>query len=171
MKFREPTREERTRLNRALDTWGVFEFFKDKVVVITEVTPNKVCLISAGIGPILSKFEPEYAGLVIGELQKVFTPSMQGADLFARHSKKDHHYIAVNENAEQLILYGRDVMGDSIIHASDALDENQLVIIMNSRKEAIGVGRTRFAGKSITQMGRITVTTLADAGSYFRDEG
>ena len=171
MNIREPTREERTKLNRALDSWGVFEFFKDKTVMIAEGTPNKVCLISEHISPIVLKHNPEYAGLVIGELQKVFTPSVQGADIFARHSKKAQNYIAVNENAEQLVLYGRDVMGDSITLASDQLDENQPVIIMNSRKEGIGVGRTRFAGKSITQKGRITVTTVADAGSYLRDEG
>ncbi|MGI0037716.1 MAG: PUA domain-containing protein [Nitrososphaera sp.] len=171
MKFRELTRDERTTLYRALDRWGVFEFFNDKAVVIAEGTPKKVCLISADIKPIVSKFEPEYAGLEIGELQKGFTPGVQGADLFARHAKNNQFYVAVNENAEQLVLYGRDVMGDSITLASESLDENQLVIIMNARKEAIGVGRTRFAGKSILQKGRITVTTIADAGSYLRDEG
>lgn len=171
MKFREPTRQERTTLNRALDRWGVFEFFEGKTLVIAEDTPNKVCFVSEGLRPMLSALEPEYAGLVIGELQKVFTPTVQGADLFARHSKKDQYYVAVGENAEQLVLYGRDVMGDSVIRASDALGENQLVIILNSRNEAIGVGRTRFAGKSITLKGRITITTAADAGSYLRDEG
>ena len=171
LKFRELTREELTTLNRALDKWGVFEFFKDKAVVIAEGTPKKVCLISADIRHILLKFEPEYAGLVIGELQKGFAPSLQGADVFASKTKSTKYYLTVNENAVQLVLYGRDLMGDSITLASEELDENQLVIILNPRKEAIGVGRTRFAGKSITQKGRITVTTLADAGSYLRDEG
>jgi predicted RNA-binding protein (TIGR00451 family) len=77
----------------------------------------------------------------------------------------------VNENAEKLVLYGRDIMGDSIVSASEALDENELVIITNEKREAIGVGRTRFAGKSILAKGRITITTLADAGQYLRDEG
>jgi ribosome biogenesis protein Nip4 len=62
-------------------------------------------------------------------------------------------------------------MGDSIASVSDGLDENELVILLNGKREAIGVGRTRFAGKSILQKGRITVTTLADAGQYLRDEG
>ena len=69
------------------------------------------------------------------------------------------------------VLYGRDVMGDSISLASDKLDENELVIILNSKQEAIGIGRTRFAGKSIFQKGRITITTLVDAGLYLRNEG
>ena len=76
----------------------------------------------------------------------------------------------VGDNAEKLVLYGRDVMGDSIIEAAPDLDENELVIMTNLRDEAIGIGRTRFAGKSLLQEGRITITTLADAGRYLRDE-
>jgi ribosome biogenesis protein Nip4 len=68
-------------------------------------------------------------------------------------------------------LYGRDVMGESILEASGILGENELVIILNTRFEAIGVGRTRFAGRSLLQKGRITVTTLMDAGYYLREEG
>jgi len=50
------------------------------------------------------------------------------------------------------------------------LDENELVIILNSRLEAIGIGRTRFAGKSLLNKGKITITTVSDAGYYLRDE-
>jgi ribosome biogenesis protein Nip4 len=96
---------------------------------------------------------------------------MAGADLFARCGKRNAFYITVNEKAEKLVLYGRDVMGDSILEASDMLDENELVIILNSRLEAIGIGRTRFAGKSLLQKGRATVTTVVDAGYYLREEG
>ena len=83
------------------------------------------------------------------ELKKQFSPSVAGADLFARCVKRNKFYVTVNENAEKLVLYGRDVMGESIADASDTLDENELVIILNSRHEAIGVGRTRFAGKAL----------------------
>lgn len=171
LKFRELTREERTLVNRGLDHWGVFEFFSDKTVIVADDKTKKICLISAGLKPLVSKFDPDYGGLEIGELKKGFTPTMPGADLFARHSNKNEFYVTVNENAEKLVLYGRDVMGDSITLASESLDENQLVIILNNRQEAIGLGRTRFAGKSIFQKGRITITTVADAGQYLRDEG
>jgi predicted RNA-binding protein (TIGR00451 family) len=169
--LRLPTREERTRLKRAFDIWGVFDLFRDKTILISEEIPRKVCVLPPDAVEMALKCELTHAGLVIGELQKVFTPSMAGADLFARHAKKTDNYVKVGDNAEQLVLYGRDVMGDSITAASDALDENQLVIILNGNDEAIGVGRTRFAGKSLLTQGRITVTTLADAGQYLRDEG
>jgi ribosome biogenesis protein Nip4 len=77
----------------------------------------------------------------------------------------------VSEKAENLVLYGRDVMGESIVAASNALDENELVIVLNTGFEAIAVGRTRFEGTLLFQKGRVTVSTIADAGYYLREEG
>ncbi len=173
MKHREPTRQEMTLINRALDRWGVFEFFRDKIILLAEEEgqSTKVCLLPANLEPLLENLEPYFAGLAIGELKKQFTPTMPGADLFARVTNSGRFYITVSENAEKLVLYGRDIMGDSIISASDDLDENELVILLNDKRNAIGVGRTRFAGKSLFQKERITVTTLLDAGLYLREEG
>jgi predicted RNA-binding protein (TIGR00451 family) len=171
LKFRDLTKEERTAMNRAFDRWGVFDFFKDKILLIAENTSKSVCLLTTELYPVALRLGPEHAGLTLGILRKGFTPSMAGADIFARQATRKDRYVTVNENAEQLVLYGRDVMGDSITSASDSLDENELVIIVNGLQEAIGIGRTRFAGKGILQRGRITVTTVADAGKYLRDEG
>jgi predicted RNA-binding protein (TIGR00451 family) len=157
-------------INRALDRWGTFEFFKGRTLMIKENGGRTVCLVPSGLEPIM-QMQPYLAGLAIGELKKQFTPSVAGADLFARCGKRNKFYVTVNENAEKLVLYGRDVMGESIADASDTLDENELVIILNGRHEPIGVGRTRFAGKALLQKGKITVTTVSDAGYYLRDEG
>ncbi len=116
--------------------------------------------------------DPYSAGLAIGELKKQFLPSIAGADLFARYAeRKNKYYIMVSDQAEKLVLYGRDIMGESIVEASDALGQNELVIVLNTAFEAIAVGRTRFAGKSLFQKGRVTVSTIADAGYYLREEG
>jgi ribosome biogenesis protein Nip4 len=170
---RQPTREERTQINRALDRWGAFEFFKHKLIIIQEVgTKTKlVCLVTAGIERAVQVMDPYSAGLAIGELKKQFIPSIAGADLFARYGKRNKYYIIVGDQAEKLVLYGRDIMGESIVEASDALDENELVIVLNKALEAIAVGKTRFAGRSLFQKSRVTVTTIADAGYYLREEG
>ena len=157
-------------ISRALDTWGAFEFFKDRTLMVRENGKKTVCLVPSELEAV-APMHPYIMGLAIGELKKQFVPSMAGADLFARSGNRNEFYITVNENAEKLILYGRDVMGESILEASDMLGENELVIILNSRLEAIGIGRTRFAGRSLLQKGRITVTTLMDAGYYLREEG
>ncbi len=171
---RQPSKKERTRINRALNRWGAFEFFEHKPIMIQEVGTKKVvCLVSYDIEKAMYVKEHLYsAGLAIGELKKQFTPSIAGADLFTRYGKRDNkYYIMVSEKAESLVLYGRDVMGESIVAASDSLDENDLVIVLNTAFETIAVGRTRFAGRSLFQKGRVTVSTIADAGYYLREEG
>ncbi len=171
-----PTKEERTQINRALDRWGTFEFFKHKSLIIREIGTKKnkvVCLVTDGIEKVVQVMDPYSAGLAIGELKKQFLPSIAGADLFARYRerKNNKYYIMVGDQAEKLVLYGRDIMGESIVEASDDLDENELVIVLNTASEAIAVGRTRFASRSLFQKGRVTVSTIADAGYYLREEG
>ena len=138
--------------------------------MIQENASKIVCVMPAEL-EVIARMQPYHMGLAIGELKKQFVPSMAGADLFARSGKRNEFYIILNENAEKLVLYGRDIMGESIVDASDTLNENELVILLNSRLEALGIGRTRFAGRSILQKGKVTVTTLNDAGYYLREEG
>jgi 60S ribosome subunit biogenesis protein NIP7 len=170
-----PARAERTQINRALDRWGAFEFFKDKAFLIEKDGKKKVvvCLVTDRVEEVMMIHTTNLyrSGLAIGELKKQFIPSIAGADLFARYGERNKFYIAVSEKAENLLLYGRDIMGESIIEASDALHENELVIVLNKWFEAIAVGRTRFAGRSLFQKGRVTVTNIFDAGYYLREEG
>lgn len=168
MTFRDLDRQERTLLHRALDRWGAFDALKDAAFL---TDGKRVCLVSKELAGIVAKVQPDECGLVIGELGKQFSPTIAGAGLFARLSGLGKYYVSVGDSAEQLVLYGRDVMGESVIEASSELGENEQVIITNRNGEAIGIGRTRFSGKSLRQKGRITITTLVDAGSYLRDEG
>src|SRR5919199_1232078 len=130
--MREPSRPERTEINRALDRWGAFGFFKDKSLLIQVVDNKKiVCLVTDELENTVLRMmiDPYSAGLAIGELKKQFMPSIAGADLFARYGKKNKFYVIVNQKAENLVAYGRDIMGDSILDASDSLQENELVIV------------------------------------------
>jgi 60S ribosome subunit biogenesis protein NIP7 len=170
-----PARAERTQINRVLDRWGAFEFFKDKALLIEKDGKKKVvvCLVTDRVEEMMMIHTTNLykSGLAIGELKKQFIPSIAGADLFARYGERNKFYIIVSEKAENLLLYGRDIMGESIIEASDALRENELVIVLNKWFEAIAVGRTRFAGRSLFQKGRVTITNISDAGYYLREEG
>ena len=55
--------------------------------------------------------------------------------------------MIVNENSENLILYGRDVLGQSIIKTSEMIRENEIVILLNTRNEPLGVGRTKVSAE------------------------
>ena len=175
MKFRNPDKNERTRINRALDRWGAFEFFKDKSLLVTQKDDTKkvlVWLVSNTIEKLMIPMTHSYSlGLAIGELRKEFVPTIAGADLFARYGKRNKFYVVLNEKAEKLVLYGRDIMGESVVEASTALAENDLVILLNSSFDALGIGRTRFSGNSLLDKGRVTFTTVTDAGYYLREEG
>ena len=175
MKFRNPDKNERTRINRALDRWGAFEFFKDKSLLVTQKDDTKkvlVWLVSNAIEKLRIPMTHSYSlGLAIGELRKEFVPTIAGADLFARYGKRNKFYVVLNEKAEKLVLYGRDIMGESVVEASTALAENELVILLNSSFDALGIGRTRFSGNSLLDKGRVTFTTITDAGYYLREEG
>ena len=175
MKFRNPDKNERTRINRALDRWGAFEFFKDKSLLVTQKDDTKkvlVWLVSNTIEKLMIPMTHSYSlGLAIGELRKEFVPTIAGADLFARYGKRNKFYVVLNEKAEKLVLYGRDIMGESVVEASTALAENDLVILLNSSFDALGIGRTRFSGNSLLDKGRVTFTTITDAGYYLREEG
>jgi ribosome biogenesis protein Nip4 len=175
LKFRNPDKNERTRINRALDRWGAFEFFKDKSLLVTQKDDTKkvlVWLVSNTIEKLMIPMTHSYSlGLAIGELRKEFVPTIAGADLFARYGKRNKFYVVLNEKAEKLVLYGRDIMGESVVEASTALAENDLVILLNSSFDALGIGRTRFSGNSLLDKGRVTFTTITDAGYYLREEG
>jgi ribosome biogenesis protein Nip4 len=171
MKLREPTRQEKTALNRSFDKWGVYDFFLDKQVMVTEGDTRLVCLVSPMLGQLAQSPSSLQTGLVLGELKKNFSPTMAAASLFASRTTNRQCYVKVNGQAEQLVLYGRDVMGNSVLDSSETLQENELVIIVNSRNDAIGIGRTRYAGNSLRQPDKVTISTVADAGLYLRDEG
>lgn len=171
--YRKPTRQELTTLKRAFDKWGVFEFFKDKSILIKEIktlTIREVHFLSNEIEKIALLEQPSYAGLMIGELKKHFSLSMQGADLVSKISKQ-FPYIIVNETAEKSILYGKNVYSRSIISTSSILNENEVVIILNQKHEAIAIGKTRFGDNLLLQNDKIAVTTMIDAGFYLRSEG
>ena len=171
--MREPNRKERTQINRAFDRWGVFEFFQDKSLLIQMTRKERVvCLVTNELKNVMQiMVHPYVAGLPIAEIKKQFIPSMAGAELFARYGKRNKFYIVINDRAEQLVLYGRDIMGESIIQASELLDQNELVILLNRKLHAISIGRTRFPGGLLFQRGKVTISNVADAGYYLREEG
>jgi ribosome biogenesis protein Nip4 len=110
------------------------------------------------------------SGLFLGSIKlKKFYPSFPFL-YFVSKFGINYPYILLNDKAEILFLYGRDVLGDSIIGFSSELKENCLVIILNKNKEPLGIGRTRFSDNTINEKGKITVSNLMDLGVYHRNE-
>ena len=175
--FRESNKDELTIFKRESNRWGLFSFFKDKLIMVKEESGrvgrqnNKLLFL---ITPNMEKFtcypSAFASGVFLGSLKnKKFYLSLSFVFLVSEFGN-NYPYIVVNDKAEKLVLYGRDVMGHSIIEFSPELEENLLVIIFNKDKEPLGIGRTRFSNSLIQQKGKITVSTLMDLGAYLREE-
>jgi len=113
------------------------------------------------------KDDPYLVGIKLGEMRKQVSLDLEGAQIFAQNTSKKR--IVVTDQAEALVLYGRDVFGQSITRHTDDFSENEIVLITNRHGDAIGIGRTRFSAYRIQKQG-VTVTNIADRGWYLREE-
>ena len=170
--IREVTREETTIIRKEFNKWGIFNYLNDKVFALKEC---KDSVKSIFIIPLVLKkliFNPYscYGGLQIGTVQKKkFIPSITFFDIVAKYSN-NFLYVIVDCNGEKLILYGRDIFGNSILYASEDIEENSIILILNKSKELLGIGRARFHTTKIKENGKVTITTLLDIGTYLRSE-
>lgn len=170
--FREPTREENTIMRREFNRWGIFNYIKEKIFVIKDSQNNnkELFVIPLNLKNFIYCPYSCYGGLPIGILQKKkFLPSITFFGIVAKYGNS-FLYVIVDCNAEKLILYGKDIFGDSIIFASPDIQENSLILILNKSKEFLGIGRSRFEATRIKDNGKVTVNTLLDLGIYLRCE-
>jgi hypothetical protein len=75
--YRKPNRKELTVLKRAFDKWGIFDFAKDKALVLNDLGSNtikEVFLLSSSLESTIHHRQPYYAGLKVGELKKNSLP-------------------------------------------------------------------------------------------------
>jgi 60S ribosome subunit biogenesis protein NIP7 len=176
--YREPTRQELTVLRRTFNHWGIFDYVLDKEVLLKEkqfrgYKIREVYISTRENFVIISKrMSLSHSGMLIGHLRRrSFLPSMAGADLIAREGV-NFPFAMVNQTAEALVLYGRDVMQSSIVNYGNLGRNNAILIILNENRIAIGVGMTIVPiGKNIYHDDkRIVIKTIADAGQYLRNE-
>ena len=115
------------------------------------------------------KFRPVIIGLKIGTIKnKKFLPGLNYAELVVKYNgNMDYPHVIINTKAENLIVFGRDIMGSSILYVSNDIKENQQVIILNHNKEVMGLGRTRYSRRLIMQPNIITIDTIQDIGTYY----
>jgi 60S ribosome subunit biogenesis protein NIP7 len=170
--FRISTRQEKTIILREFNKWGIFNYLQDKLLAVKECENSIKYLFL--IPSVLENFIfypcTCCGGLPIGNLhKKKFLPSITFFDVVAKYSN-NFLYVIVNSNGEKLILYGRDVFGNSIEYASPGIEENSMILILNKSKELLGVGRSRFSTIKIKENGKVTIKTLLDLGTYLRLE-
>lgn len=165
--YRQLTPEERTTLNRFFDRCGLFDYFKDKNLLVRENKTREIFMMTDEARELALRSDPYLTGIKLGELKKHISLDLEGAQIFAKNTSKKK--IVVTDQAEALVLYGRDVFGQSIIKHTNDFQENEVIIITNKHGDAIGIGRTRYGADKIQKQG-VTVTNIVDRGWYLREE-
>lgn len=104
-------------------------------------------------------------GLPLGVLEgDGFQLDLQGAMRVANCTKAQT--LRVTEQSAQLFLYGRNVLGDSILWHEPSLRRGDACIVCNGRGEALGLGVVVGPFKGPRQ----AVRPVQDLGTYLRDQ-
>jgi ribosome biogenesis protein Nip4 len=119
----------------------------------------------------LLKLGPVSVGLQIGIIKKKkFLPGLNFAELVLeqhRNNSLEFPHVIVNEKAAQLVCFGRDIMGSSVISCYANMKDNQVLIILNENKEVLGLGRSRFSSLLLSRPNVITVDTVENIGTFY----
>ena len=85
----------------------------------------------------LIKKQPYSAGRYVGYLKKgLLIPSFELMQEYVDKFNRD--YTIINEKAEKLFLYGRDIFDSSIVVDKS---KNVFAIVVNKRKETLGLAK------------------------------
>jgi ribosome biogenesis protein Nip4 len=115
------------------------------------------------------KLQPLHTGIMIGQIKnKKFIPNLNFAEIIIKYNPTlNYPYVILEDKGANLVLYGRDIMGKSILEFNNQINENQLLIILNQKKEVIGIGRSRYKNELITQTDKITIDNIQDVGTHY----
>lgn len=180
MEFRKPNHAEKTILKKAFSKWGIFEYYDEMnlFIKISDINPKdkKVYISSEPFKSLdsLLGYELISLGLQIGIIRKKkFIIGLNFAELVLEKKKNEKFafpHIVVTEKAVNLVCFGRDVMGNSILSCSEGIDSNEILIIMNKNYELVGIGRTRYTSELLLQPNLVTVDTVENIGTYYLQE-
>jgi ribosome biogenesis protein Nip4 len=182
-----------TVLKRAFNNWGIFGLYGNMDIIVKSSKENngnsqiekkplddsdekkdnrdlKVHVCSNGVQKELAiKLQPAHSGIIIGQIKdKRFLPNLSFAELVVRHNPNLNYPYAILENkSSNLVMYGRDIMGSAIVDSFNGIKENQILIVLNQKKEVIGIGKSRFSGNLIAQSDKITIDNIQDIGTHY----
>ncbi|RLF56750.1 MAG: hypothetical protein DRN25_07560 [Thermoplasmata archaeon] len=151
MRFREPTSKEIEEIKKHIS------IPKNKIILIGERKRKEVFITTPQVYGLLNKLKKEVysVGVLIGEFKRGRFLLGLGGMVFSKNKR-----VVVNDKAEQLVLYGRDVFPKSIIHKPE-LKFGEKCIIVNKKNEAIGIGKVN----------KDKIINLLDLGWYLRRGG
>lgn len=127
-----------------------------------------VCAASMDLAelPIEILQDSDHIGLRLGTIEgDDFHMDLQAAVLLSSVARAQ--YVRVSEHAARMFVYGKDILGSSVVSYARGLRNGDACIVVNPRWEALGIGEVvgAFKGKFPA------VEPIADLGTYLRDQG
>ncbi|MHA1506871.1 MAG: hypothetical protein ACTSR0_06830 [Candidatus Asgardarchaeia archaeon] len=96
-----------------------------------------------------------------------FQMSIEGARVISPYMKK----VRVNEKGEQLFLYGRDILGDSLIYIDHTVSNGDIVSVNNKLDEFLGIGEWVSDSRNIDKLQKkVVVRNKANLGMYLKEK-
>ncbi|NHJ86575.1 MAG: hypothetical protein FK734_14005 [Asgard group archaeon] len=112
---------------------------------------------------------PYTIGLTIGEIKNDYLLiSLSGGQLIAKKSEKK---VIINQTAEQLFLYSRDIHSSSILSVDKTLQIGDKVLVMNEDDEFLGIGKIELLMNDLAKnenKDKTAIKNLIDLGWYLR---
>lgn len=143
--------------------WTAFdEVSKDKVLIKSSNGRQEFFLVSKEVFEMFKRIpksrHPYCLGMFIGHVKKKeFIPSLNLLQEIS--GLTDKNKVIVNEKAEKLFTYGRDVFFSSMLNKPE-LKNGELVIVANQNNEALGLGKVL----------QKEIKNILDIGFYFRGQ-
>jgi len=174
IKFREATKKELSRIRKALNDWtgkDIYEeIISERVIVVGEGKIKEVFLVPKEVYNILDRTReirmPYYLGLFFGEINGDFKISLEGLWLISKYGREKG--VVVSEKGEQLFLYGRDILEESIIKVGSLVRPGKKVIVLNKFYEPLGLGIIAKLFDKPTGKPKTIVKNILDRGWYLR---
>ncbi|MHA1628605.1 MAG: NIP7 pre-PUA domain-containing protein [Candidatus Heimdallarchaeota archaeon] len=174
--FRELTNEEETILQTELDYWleekELLSFKKENSFLIAEGKWCELVITTKKVGRFFkenAQISPYSIGITFGEIKnRKILLSLGGAEELCTISRKK---LKINETAEQLFLYQRDILSKSIIEYPTHVNKGQKILVTNPQGDCLGVGQLLLSREEVAKVEnaeRIAVKNLKDLGWYLR---
>ncbi|NPA62883.1 MAG: hypothetical protein GXN95_04955 [Methanococci archaeon] len=159
MKARKLSKREINLISKELERYirkNAVKNFKYERLIALEGNWTTVCYTNTSVIKALKNFNNIFSvGNVFGEIRKDFKLSLEGFSLIS--DQIVNNYAVVNEKAEELFLYGRDIFKNSILE----INGSGRIAVFNKNREFLGIGF--FDGKMIKN--------IKDKGWYLREGG
>lgn len=111
--------------------------------------------------------QPLFLGEGVCDTENLKTARLN-VQLAYRAAKLDLPKVYIKPKGEQLFLYARDIISDSVDHVEGELRDKGVILVLNQDSEFLGLGFSR--GKLIGKGKSTVVLHVIDIGYYLRIE-